>query len=270
MTQGPEARISKVSSRAEALAAFAESASRLGRLLKQGRQETDPTRSAAIASELEARLRLAEEDLKELLGTPPASSSGALPVAVPLQEETLRWMIRELAESLAKRPEPAPTADGLEPLRERLAKLEAERIPALAENLKAEHQQSSLDLEAVERQIASLEATSGAIQDRLQALETRPAAAPAAAQDPTAFLAQVRDLVQQAVTDSFSFPDLGAIVDQKVTQRSQAMQSEIRELEAALVKAIMQQLESKPLGEAQVEALVDQRVNQLLLKYIQR
>ena len=277
MPPDPADRIAKASPRAEGLAAFAESAGRLGRLLKQARQESDPAKAAALASELEGRLRLAEEDLRDLAGVPPDALSGreGAPVAVPLQEETLRWMIRELAETLARRPE---TPDSLQPLRERLDKLEAgvgDGGQRLTDSLRAEHRQASLDLETLERQIASIEAGMGTLQDRLQAVEARPepsAAAPAAgpAPDATAFLGQVKELVQQAVSESFSFPDLGALVDQKVSQRAESMRVEIRELEAALVKAIMQQLETKPLGEAQVEALVDQRVNQLLLKYIQR
>ncbi|GEM_PF-5275512 len=269
MTPEAEARIARTASRAEGLAAFAESASRLGRLLKQARTETDPAKASALASELEGRLRLAEEDLRDLAGSPPPQAS---PAGQPLQEEALRGMVRELAEVLAQRPLPP---DDLVPLRERLDRLEAEGGQRLTESLRVEHRQASLDLETLERQIASLEAGMGTLQDRLQAMETRlastPAAgAPAASADSAVFLGQVRELVQLAVADAFSFPDLGAIVDQKVTQKAQAMQAELREVEAALVKAIMQQLESKPVGEAQVEALVDQRVNQLLLKYIQR
>ncbi len=95
------------------------------------------------------------------------------------------------------------------------------------------------------------------------------AASPSAGPDPAAFLAQVKDLVQEAMADAFPLEELGRIVDQKVAKRTEAMRAEMSEVEAALVKATMKHLEGQPLGEAQITQLVEKQMERMLLKYIQ-
>lgn len=98
--------------------------------------------------------------------------------------------------------------------------------------------------------------------------------APAPAPD-AAFLGQVRDLVQQALADAFPLEELGRIVEQKVAKRTEAMRAEMREVEAALVKATMKHLEAQPApgtppAESQLAEMVERQIERSLLKYIQK
>ncbi len=373
--QEPEnalARIERAASRVEALESFSAETGRLRRALEEARG-ADPGEATGKADDLETRLRLAEEELRELAQG--FFRAPAIPAGSPIPAEELRRIVlgetvallkdtfssasfRALAESAAReaatREAGALAGKGAETMRgehqksqidlemlerqlasldatvagvqdrltgadarleERILKLEQSVTSRLEEGLREEHRQALLDIETQERQLASVEAAVAALQDRSQApdagalealrreVEARMAAVPGseaieaavrkagaaldaqlserlagmltaqpptAAPDPAAFLQQIRELVQEAVADAFPVDELGRIIEQKIAKRGEAMHAELREVEGSLVKAIMQQLEAKPVGEAQVLNLVDQRINQLLMKYIQR
>lgn len=198
--------------------------------------------------------------------------------ATPAQVDGVAQRLSRLETALQSLPEPptaASIAAGLKGEIDALARqAAAQALGPLVQDMagKLATLPSPADVEAAV--LKAGEAMDARLTDRLGALLAQaPSEAPAAAPaDPAALSA----MVQQAMSEAFPIETIGELIEQKVAKKGEALRNELREIEAELVKAVMKQMDVKPAGsgismsESQISALIDQKVHQHLLKYVQR